>query len=556
MLLQMNEIMKRFGATVVLDGVSLVARASDRIGIIGTNGTGKSTLLKIAAGRLSCDGGEVQYAPAAEIGYVPQTVDFRPGQTIAHLLAESRQRLAVLEERMHALADQMATTSGTAQATLLAAYGDAAAQFEQAGGYDLDYQIGLVLEGLRLRHLAPHRPLATLSSGERTRVALATLLLSAPDVLLLDEPTNHLDAATADWLEAYLVQQTGAVIIVSHDRQFLDRVATQIGDLDEHTHHLTRYGGSYADYVTQKQRERHAWEAAYARQQQEIAALRQQATQTPQRLGTTRARRDGDKLTYNFKGERVQSSIARDVRNAEQRLERIQADPIPRPPRPLRFCGSFAPAAHGSGTVLSVTHLSKAFAPQSPILHDISLELGTADRVVLVGDNGAGKSTLLRILMGDVAPDDGQVAWTKQAVVAYLAQEDTVPTNDRTVLQVYRAGRIGYTEEHQSDLLATGLFRPNDIQKPVRALSVGQRRKLALALLLATPANVLLLDEPTNQLSLDVVEQLETALDSFPGAVLAVSHDRRFISRFRGEQWRLIDGRIQHEPPVLQNREA
>jgi macrolide transport system ATP-binding/permease protein len=171
--------------------------------------------------------------------------------------------------------------------------------------------------------------------------------------------------------------------------------------------------------------------------------------------------------------------------------------------------------------------------------------------VVLVGENGAGKSTLLRILVGDVAPDCGQVVWAEQAVVGYLAQEDSVPTDDRTVLQVYRAGRIGYMEEHQAELLAFGLFSPDDIQKPVHALSVGQRRKLALALLLATPANVLLLDEPTNQFSLDVVEQIEAALDSFPGAVVAVSHDRRFINRFRGEQWRLSDGRVLQEPSDL-----
>jgi macrolide transport system ATP-binding/permease protein len=551
MLLQINEITKRFGATLVLDGVSLIASAGDRIGIVGANGAGKSTLLKIAAGRLSCDSGQVQYAPAAEVGYVPQTVDFRPGQTISHLLAESRQRLVVLEQRMHALADQMATTSGAAQATLLAAYGDAAARFEQAGGYDFDYQIGIVLEGLRLRYLTPHRPLTTLSSGERTRVALAALLLCAPDVLLLDEPTNHLDAETAAWLEAYLVRQVGAVLVVSHDRQFLDRVATQIGDLDEHTHHLTRYGGSYADYAAQKQRERHAWEATYARQQQEMADLRRQVEATPQRLAARSVCRDGDKLAYNYHGHRVQRTVSRLVRNAEQRLQRMQADPIPRPPQPLHFRGSFAPAAHLRGTVLHATHICKAFAPQLPILRDITLELGAADRVVLVGENGVGKSTLLRILMGEVAPDCGQVVWAAQAVVGYLAQEDTVPTDNHTVLQVYRAGRIGYAEEHQAELLATGLFSAADIQKPVRALSVGQRRKLALALLLATPASVLLLDEPTNQLSLDVVEQLEAALDSFPGAVVAVSHDRRFINRFRGERWRLTEGQVQREPHTL-----
>jgi macrolide transport system ATP-binding/permease protein len=471
----------------------------------------------------------------------------RPGETIAHLLAASRQRLAALEQQMHTLAAQMATSSGAEQAALLAAYGEAAARFEQAGGYDLDYKIGAVLDGLRLSYLPPHRPIATLSGGEKTRVALAALLLRAPDVLLLDEPTNHLDAATAAWLESYLVRQAGAVLVVSHDRHFLDRVATRIGDLDEHTHRLTLYGGSYADYVAQKQRERHAWEAAYARQQDEIAELQRQAATTPQRLAARSVCRDGDKLSYNYKGQRVQRTVSRLVRNAEQRLQRIVADPIPRPPQPLRFSGTFAPAAHAHGTILHAQHICKTFAPQPPVLNDITLELGATERVVLVGENGAGKSTLLRILAGELAADSGQVVRGERVVVGYLAQEDAAPTDERTVLQAYREGRSGHAQEHQAELLAYGLFTPDDLQKPLRALSVGQRRKLSLARLLVARASLLLLDEPTNQFSLDVVEQIEAALDAFPGAVVAVSHDRRFISRFRGACWHLVDGGIREE---------
>ena len=549
MLLHIDQISKHFGAVPVLDGVSLVANHGDRIGIVGANGAGKSTLLKIAAGRLPGDSGQVRLAPATEAGYVPQTVDFRPGQTIAHLLAASRQRLAALEQHMHDLAARMATTDGAAQAALLAAYGDVAARFEQSGGYALDYQIGAVLDGLRLHHIAPHRPLATLSSGERTRVALAALLLCAPDVLLLDEPTNHLDMATAAWLETYLVQQRGAVLVVSHDRQFLDRVVTQIGDLDEHTHHLTLYGGRYADYVAWKQRERRAWEDAYDQQQRDMAELQRQVATTPQRLSDHRGCRDGDKLAYNYHGHRAQRTVSRLVRNADQRLQRIMADPIPKPPQPLRFGGTFTPAAHLHGAVLRATHISKAFVPQQPILREVSLELGPSDRVVLLGENGAGKSTLLRILVGDMPPDSGQVVWAERAAVGYLSQEDTPPPDERTVLQAYREGRRGYAEEHQAELLAYGLFTVEDIHKPLHALSVGQRRKLSLARLLAAPVNVLLLDEPTNQFSLDVVEQIEAALERFPGAVVAVSHDRRFIRRFRGERWRLIDGHVQRVPP-------
>lgn len=549
MLLHMQHITKRFGATLVLDGISLVVGVGDRIGIVGSNGAGKSTLLKIAAGHMPCDSGHVQYAPTIEVGYVPQTVHIRPGQTIADLLAESRQRLAILEQRMHDLAAQMTRAVGEAQTTLLAAYGDAATRFEQAGGYDLDYKIGVVLNGLRLHHLSPHRPLTTLSSGERTRVALAALLLCSPDVLLLDEPTNHLDAATAAWLETYLLRQTGAVLVVSHDRQFLDRVVTQLGNLDEHTHHLTLYGGSYTDYMTQKQRERCAWESSYVQQQNDIAELRRQVVDTPQRLSARSGCRDGDKLTYNYHGHRAQHTVSRLIRNANQRLQRILADPIARPPQPLRFRGTFASAQHVSGMVLQATHICKAFASHHAILNDVSLELGASDRVVLVGENGAGKSTLLRILMGELAPDQGDVVWAKRAVVGYLAQEDVVPTDARTVLHVYREGRSGYADEHQAELMAYGLFTIDDVHKPLRALSVGQRRKLALARLLATPVNVLLLDEPTNQFSLDVVEQIEAALDVFTGTVVAVSHDRRFISRFRGACWRLVDGCVTYDTP-------
>ncbi len=545
MLLHIDQITRRFGATTVLESVSLVLNHGDRIGIVGANGAGKSTLLKIAAGQMSSDSGQVRVAPAIETGYVPQTVAFRPGQTIAHLLAESRQRLVVLEQHMHDLAARMATTSGAAQSALLADYGEVAARFEQAGGYDLDYKMRVVLDGLRLHHIAPQRPLETLSSGERTRVTLAALLLCAPDVLLLDEPTNHLDNATADWLETYLVQQRGALLVVSHDRQFLDRVATQIGDLDEHTHQLTLYGGSYADYITRKQRERHAWESAYVQQQRDITELRRQIATTPQRLVARGTSRDGDKLAYNFHVHRVQGTVSRLVRNADRRLQRIMDDPIPRPPKPLCFDGTFAAAARLHGTVLHAAHISKAYPPQYPILHDVTLELGATDRVVLVGLNGAGKSTLLRILVGDDSPDSGQVVWTERAAVGYLSQEDAEPIDDCTVLHAYRAGRRGYGEEFQTELLAYGLFTVEDIHKPLRALSVGQRRKLSLARLLAAPINVLLLDEPTNQFSLDVVEQIEAALDSFPGVVLAVSHDRRFIGRFRGERWRLADGRVQ-----------
>lgn len=544
MLLHMHHITHTFGNKHILDDISLVVNSGDRIGIVGANGAGKSTLLAIAASRLACDSGHMVYAPAVEVGYMSQTPEHAPTDTIAGVLTRARQRIAMLEEQMHALAAHMSGAVHAEQVAMIAAYGEKEARFEQAGGYNLEHKISLVLDGLRLTYLPHNRPMDTLSGGEKTRIALAALLLQAPDVLLLDEPTNHLDAPTAAWLEDFLLQQPGAVLVVSHDRHFLDRVVTRIAELDEHTHHLTCYGGDYTAYTLQKQRMRQAWEEAYARQQKEIADLQRKIKTTPQRIATHRNIRDNDKLLYNFKGERLQQTITREIRAAEQRLQRIQDNPILPPPKPLHFNAHLNVACplQANDTIIQATHICKAFGTQPPVLHNISLAIKATDRILLVGANGVGKTTLLCILASNLAPDSGTVSWSPNANIGFLPQEDSVPPDNRTVLQSYREGQIGYEDDIQAALLAYGLFVPDDIHRPVRTLSVGQRRKLHLARLLAMRPNVLLLDEPTNQFSLDVVEQLEHALDAFPGAIVAVSHDRRFMQHFRGTYWQLQDG--------------
>ncbi|NJP07018.1 MAG: ABC-F family ATP-binding cassette domain-containing protein [Chloroflexaceae bacterium] len=299
---QIHDISHTFGERLILDHISLTVHAGERVGIVGNNGAGKSTLLQIIAGGRASDYGHVSYDPATEIGYLPQTVAALPGQSIADLLSQARQRIIALEQQLQHLASQLTTATGAEQTALLHTYGEVAARFELAGGYELDYRIAMVLYGLGLGHLAPGRLLETLSGGEKTRVALAALLLGVPDLLLLDEPTNHLDAAAADWLERYLIEQPGAVLVVSHDRRLLDRVATRIIELDEHSHQISSYGGNYSAYRQHKERERQAWVERYAREQAEIADLRQQLATRPQRTGALRTpRRDHDKLSYHLK---------------------------------------------------------------------------------------------------------------------------------------------------------------------------------------------------------------------------------------------------------------
>lgn len=544
MVLIVNNLSKMYGHIPILHHVSFVVNAGERIGLVGANGAGKSTLLKIIMGEIPSDSGSVVVADSIEPGYVPQTIAPCPDQTIAELLAASQRRLRLLEQRMHALAEHLATAQGAARTAALAEYGEVATRFEQAGGYDLEYKIALVLDGLRLSHLPRDRPLASLSGGEKTRVALAALLLRSPDVLLLDEPTSHLDSPTAEWLETYLRQQSGAVLAVSHDRQFLNRIATRIIELDEHTHAIHTYGGNYDTYAAQKQQERQAWAAAYAQQQEEIKALQQAIRATPQRLAQKRAPRDNDKLGYNFFGGRVQRAISRNIRAAEQALAAIHADAIPRPPEPLHFLPRFQPGDLPGGTALTATDISHTLPNGQVLLNQVTCELGPTSRIMLVGDNGAGKTTLLRILAGQLTPTRGTVMRAAGISIGYLTQEVPAIRPEQTVLQAYRADRTGYEQDHLAELLRYDLFTYEETSRSLPALSAGQYRKLQLARLMATQANVLLLDEPSNYLSLAILEQFEHALHAFPGTIIAVSHDRWFIQQFGGEVWRLAGGRL------------
>ena len=555
--LRIDSLAKSYGDHLVLHDISLTLAPGQRIGLVGANGVGKSTLLKIVAGEVAPDGGAVHLDPGARLGYLPQTLPGRPGQTIAGLLADAVHELRALEARLRALEERMAAAPDGLDA-ILAEYGALAEQFEQRDGYTLDHRIGLVLDGLGIAHLPRQRQVETLSGGEQARLGLALLLLAAPDLLLLDEPTNHLDAAALAWLEAYLAAYRGAVLVISHDRHFLNRVVTAIVEIEEHRHTATRYSGDYDAYQHARALARRRWEEDYARQQEEIKTLRQEVHASAHQVGHHRPPTDNDKFLKEFKKGRVQGTLARRVAAAEEKLRRIEADPIPEPPAPLRFAPDFDPQELKSPFPLAVSGLGKHYGGRW-VVADVTFTLGKRDRVLLTGPNGAGKSTLLRLLAGQEAPDRGTVQIAPQVRIGCLAQGRAALSLDQSVLDAYRTGRPGETQHHVSDLLATGLFTYADLHKPVRALSTGQQRKLQIARLIGERANLLLLDEPTNDVSFDVLEALEDALRAFPGPVIAVSHDRRFIARFTDEQasaqhWTLVDGRLivqETDTPVL-----
>ena len=541
-MLAVRHLGKSYGAITVLDDVSFSVNPDDRIGIVGSNGVGKTTLLNILIGKESFDSGSFSFTPNTEVGYLPQTTPKFSGHTIQDLILESVGNLRQLEERMRELEHAMSIANAEQLSRLMDEYEQASSRFQDRGGYELDYKVDTILAGLRIAYLPRDREMQTLSGGEKARVGLAILLLRSPDLLLLDEPTNHLDFASLEWLESYLSNYKGAILLVSHDRQFLNRTVNQIFEIDEHTHHLKKYDGNYDAFVLAQAAERALWEEDYERQQEEIKELRKRVRETARNTAHHRPATDNDKTAYNFFGGRVQNTISRGVRAAEEQLRRIEANPIPKPPKLMQVSSSFNIEPLQAEIAIRVSYLTKCWG-ETCILDDVNFTIASDARILLFGPNGAGKTTLLKMLMGIETPDRGEIRIVESARIGYLPQDPQMDL-DKTVIETYRYGQVGYEGEFVGRLIGYGLFSLEDMQKKAGQLSIGQRRKLEIARLMAEGPNVLLLDEPTNYISLDVLEAFEAAIVTFPGPVIAVSHDRWFMQRFGGKMWELVDGKI------------
>lgn len=542
-MLQVQNISRSFGIHVVLNDVSLVINKGDRVGIVGANGAGKSVLLKILAGLESPDAGMVSYAPGVEVGYLPQSTPAFSGQTIDDLILESIGNLRRLEARMRQLELSMGRADGDELASVMDEYGEVASRFQERGGYDLDHRIDIVMAGLNLAQLPRTRDVHSLSGGEKARIGLAILLLRSPDLLLLDEPTNHLDAASLEWLETYIAEYDGAVVLVSHDRQVLNRTVERILELDDYDHRLKMFEGNYDAYQQAKAAERQRSEEAYARYRETLKELQAYLRETARRVGHNRARRDNEKMAFTARGEKAQQAVSRNIRTAEEQLKRLRETPVPKPPESLRITPRFESDPFEARVAVNAVNLSKSFAGRT-ILDNVTFAFTSDSHVVIVGPNGTGKSTLLNLIVGRERPDSGEVQVAGSARIGYLPQEPTFPDLSLTVLETYTEGLTGYDEQFISDLLRYGLFHYEDLRKAVGQLSLGQRRKLEIARLIACRPNMLLLDEPTNHISLDVLDAFEAAVAGFPGPVVAVSHDRWFIQRFGGEVWELVNGTL------------
>ncbi|MDX3225910.1 ribosomal protection-like ABC-F family protein [Streptomyces sp. ME19-01-6] len=515
-------VSKSFNGRLVLDSVTCSLAAGERTGIVGENGSGKTTLLRLLAGRERPDQGEVVVQAAGGVGYLAQDGRLSPDATVQQVIDRALSDLRAVEERMRRLEAAMAECDES----VLAEYGELMTVFELRGGYDADARVERALHGLGLGLVSRDRTVGGLSGGEQVRLRLAAVLAAAPEVLLLDEPTNHLDESALSWLEEHLRTRRGTTVAVSHDRAFLERVATSLLEVDADRRRVVRYGNGYTGYLAEKAAARQRWAQAHDQWRADTDRLREAAATTARQVAPGRAMKDGNKMAYDRAGGRVQQSLASRVRNAEERLRRLLANPVPPPPEPLRFTPVLR-TRRLRGVVLGAADIAV-----TDRLESTSLTVTAGERLLITGPNGAGKSTLLRVLAGELAPDRGSV--TRRGRVGYLPQEPRPGAPDETLLAAFARGRAGEAAGHAERLLSLGLFDPDQLSVPVGRLSTGQRQRLALARMLSEPSEVLLLDEPTNHLSPALVEDLEAALADYHGALVIVSHDRRLRRRWRG----------------------
>ncbi|MYW80181.1 macrolide transport system ATP-binding/permease protein [Streptomyces sp. LaPpAH-199] len=552
--LAVKDVSKAYGDRSVLDQVTLTVRPGEKIAVIGENGSGKSTLLRLLAGAEVPDTGEITVRFPGGTGHLAQTLDLGPARTVRDAVDAALADLRDLEHRIHEaereLSERDPGDPGPTEAEL-AAYGDLLTAYEDRDGYRANARTEAALHGLGLAHLTRDRALATLSGGERSRLALACVLAAAPELLLLDEPTNHLDARAVGWLEDHLRAHRGTVVTITHDRAFLERVTSVILEVDRDLRTVTRYGDGWDGYRTAKAAARRRWAQDHEEYLADLARTEELVAAAGARLTAT----GGDpKQGFGKHRRSHEAKLSGRVRAARTRLEALRGSPVPPPPRPLAFTGrpALATGSDASARPMSLVELEDVSVGDR--LRLTALRVAAGARLLVTGDNGAGKTTLLRVLAGDLAPDTGTV--TRHARVGYLPQELPARPTRRTLLATFAAGRPGFPDEYADELLALGLFRPEDLEVPVASLSVGQQRRLALARLVTRPADLLVLDEPTNHIALSLVEELEQALDAYPGAVVVVSHDRSFRSRFTGDVLELRAGRPADAVPSYASGEA
>jgi len=505
--LSCSNISLSFGTNKILENISFNLQESEKVGIVGVNGAGKSTLFKIIAGTLQPDDGEVFVAKSRKIGFLEQNSGLDSSNTIWDEVMSAYSHLIEMESRMKALEESISREKDELRLeSLVKEYSDLADNFSRSGGFEYNSRVKGILKGLGFTEDQFDLKISSLSGGQKTRMALAKLLLEQPDILLLDEPTNHLDIDALEWLENFLKNYANSVLVISHDRYFLDSVTSKTIEIENHGCKV--YNGNYTEYARQKALDREIQQKHYELQQKEIARL--EAFIEQQR-----------------RWNRERNIIAAESR--QKAIDRMQKVEKPKD-LPGKIKMKLRAGIESGNDVLSVENLSKEY-PGKPLFKDISFKLRKKENVFLLGPNGCGKSTLLKILVGKVEQSSGAYEFGHNVLLAYYDQELNDLDENNTVLEEVWDENDDLTHTEIRNALASFLFTGEDVFKPISVLSGGEKSRVALTKIMLSQANFLILDEPTNHLDINSREVLEDALQKFEGTILAVSHDRYFINK-------------------------
>ena len=506
MILACHGINKAFGEEIIVKDGSFHIEDHEKAALVGPNGAGKSTIFKMIAGELPSDGGSVILTKGKTMGYLAQHQDMNTDRSIYEEVRTAKADIIAMEQKIRQLELEMKDLSGDALEAHMDSYNRLTATFERENGYAYESELTGVLKGLGFQEEEFTKPVNTLSGGQKTRVSLGKLLLTKPDILLLDEPTNHLDLNSITWLETYILNYPGAVLIVSHDRYFLNRIVTKVIEIENGE--LMTYSGNYTDYSQKKQQIREARIKEYLNQQQEI--------------------KHQEAVIEKLRSFNREKSIKR-AESREKMLEKIK--PVEKPIETNKdFQLKLEPATISGNDVLTVEHLSKAFPPQT-LFSDISFEIKRGEHVAIIGDNGTGKTTLLKILNQVLPADNGTFTLGTNVQIGYYDQEHHVLHMEKTIFEEISDDYPTLTNTQIRNMLAAFLFTGDDVFKRISELSGGERGRVSLAKLMLSEANFLILDEPTNHLDITSKEILEKALNNYTGTLLYVSHDRYFINQ-------------------------